>query len=54
MMRGVVSSASLVDSPMDSALVLRGLVPLSFATGRLQTGQVRFPSVSQGSTHLQW
>ena len=53
---GVVSSASLVDSPAASTSVLRGLflVLLSCVTGRLHTGHVRFPSVSHGSTHLQW
>ena len=59
-MRGVVSSTSFVDSPAVAAasssdllrLPVRAL--LSFSTGCLQTGQVRFPSVSQGSTHLQW
>lgn len=52
---GVVSSASLVNSPVASMSVLRGLflVLLSCVTGRLHTGHVRFPSVSHGSTHLQ-
>lgn len=53
---GVVSSASLFVSTVASTSVLRGLffVLLSRVTGRLQTGHVRFPSVSHGSTHLQW
>lgn len=54
--RGVVSSGSLFVSRTASTSVLRCLFLgfLSLIAGLLQTGQVRFPSVSQGSTHLQW
>ena len=54
--RGVLSSGSLFVSCTASTSGLRCLFLgfLSFIAGRLQTGQVRFPSVSQGSTHLQW
>lgn len=53
-MRGVFSSAS---ESLGSCCLLRADVLLELfvpSTGLLQTGQVFLPSVSHGSTHLQW